>query len=497
MPTFQIHDVPNSLNGHAYAVERCMKMKSRSVLAGKQRSARIGAEQCKGLRFVRRPLARALVAMTMMGMAAVASAQAATEPLLGSGDFTYLGSFKTPLGQIGIDSFEYAGGFAAGNVYNDPVSGKTLFLKGYLSAGYVSQTSTVSQVKIPATLANIDAVGVSGLPTATVVRGFANASGGLSSQIFGSYGNGFGSLVVYNGKLIGTESTAYDATCGQTKSAWVSSLTFTNSSGPYSFSSNFTPRIIGGGYMAPVPPEWQLALGKVVSGNGPWSIISCGSPGPALFTIDADTLANQPAANSVVNSSPLVYYVENSTQASLGHWDSNDPNQIVNGVKIPSVSVTNPADGKTYTIAYEDNSMRIYGVLFPDGTRSVLFFGNKGLGPYCYGTGGTTGDCYDPDRTGKGDHAYPYANFVWAYDANDLVAAKNGQKNAWQVLPYSGWIFPKGGGGVSWDAANRIAYFVQPCVGQNCTPVVNAYSVGGGSGSTAAVLSPPGNLRIQ
>jgi hypothetical protein len=409
----------------------------------------------------------------------------------------YIGSFKTPLGQIGIDMFEYAGGFTSGNVYDDPVNGKTMFLKGYLSAGYVSQTSTVSQVKIPATLANVGSVGVAGLPTATVVRGFANASGGLSSQIFASSGNGFGSLVAYNGKLIGTESSAYDAACSQSKSAWVSNLTFGSPSGPYSFSSGVTPRIIGGGYMLLVPPEWQSALGgKVLSGNGPWSIISCGSPGPALFTIDADALVAQPPANTVVKSIPLVYYVENSTQASLGHWNSNDPNQIVNGRKVPSVSATNPADGKTYTFAYNDNSMRIYGALFPDGTRSVLFFGNKGLGPYCYGTGGTSGDCYDPERTGKGDHAYPYANFVWAYDANDLAAAKGGQRNPWDVLPYNGWIFSRGGGGVAWDAATRIAYFVDACAGANCTPVIHAYRIGGGTTDTSD-LPAPGNLRIQ
>jgi hypothetical protein len=420
-------------------------------------------------------------------------AATSTAPLLGPSDFTYIGSFKTPTGIIGSDTFEYSGGFSSGNVYNDPVHGQTLFLKGYLSAGYVSQTATVSQIKIPTQLMNVDSVGIGGLPTATVVQGFANPSDGLSAQILGSSGNGFGSMVIYNGKLIATESSAYDAACSQSKSAWVSSLSFKNPSGPYSFSSQITPRIIGGGYMAPVPAEWQSAFGgKIISGNGPWSIISCGSPGPSLFTIDGDTLANQPIANTVVNSIPLIYYRENSTQASLGHWNSNDPNQIVNGKKIPSVTVANPADGKTYSIAYEDNSMRIYGVLFPDKTRSVLFFGNKGLGPYCYGTGS---ECNDPERSGKGDHAYPYANFVWAYDANDLAAAKSGQKNPWDVLPYSGWILPKGGGGVSWDAANRLAYMVEPCAGQTCTPVIHAFKISGVSDNST--ISTPTNLTVQ
>ncbi len=200
-------------------------------------------------------------------------------------DFTYVGDFKLPGGKIGQDTFEYSSGFVAGNVYNDPIHGKSIFITGYLSAGYVSQTLTVAQIKIPPSL--------SGFPTATVIQGFSDPSNGIASQALGSSGNGFGSLVVYNGKLIGTQSSAYDATCSQTKSAWVSSLNFSQpaASGPYSFSSSVTPRIIGGGYMTLIPPEWQSALGgKVVSGSGPWSIVSCGAPGPSLFVIDADKI---------------------------------------------------------------------------------------------------------------------------------------------------------------------------------------------------------------
>ena len=154
--------------------------------------------------------------------------------------------------------------------------------------------------------------------------------------------------------------------------------------------------------MTLIPPEWQSALGgKVVSGSGPWSIVSCGAPGPSLFVIDADNLISQPSASTVIPSTSLIYYVENSTQASLGHWNSNSPNQVVNGKMVPDITVTNPKDGQSYTIPYEDNSMRVNGVLFADGTRSMLFFGTKGLGPYCYGTGGTNGECLDPNEPGR------------------------------------------------------------------------------------------------
>jgi hypothetical protein len=67
----------------------------------------------------------------------------------------------------------------------------------------------------------------------------------------------------------------------------------------------------------------------------------------------------------------------------------------------------------------------------------VLFFGKHGLGAYCYGPGtsnqsqagqpadgGVDRYCYDPDSGSKGVHNYPYASYVWAYDANDLVAGE-------------------------------------------------------------------------
>jgi len=447
--------------------------------------------------------------LLMLFCANYLSAAPTTAQLLNQADFSYVGAFRLPGGNFGSPNgtFEYSSGFVSGNVYNDSVNGKSLFIPGYLSAGYVSKQVSIAQVVIPSSIRDPNVVGINGLTTGIVVQGFDDPSNGKGSQAL-AVGNGFGTLVVYGGKLIGTEAAAYDATCSQSKSAWVAPTAFSQKSqatGPYAFTSPVGPRWIGGGYMALVPPEWQSALGgKVVSGNGPWSIISCGSPGPALHVIDADTLITQPSANTPITSTPLVYYEENATQATLGHWNSNDPNQIVNGKKVPSVTVTDPYGRGTFTIAYEDNSMRVQGVLFADGTRSVLFFGKKGLGPYCYGTGGAGGgDCYDPDATGQGDHAYPYTQFVWAYDVNDLIAAKNGQQKPWDVVPYTGWAFKVPGSsgntsvGVSWDSVSRLAYFVVPCSTGNCVPVVHVFQVGYGNPGAPTKPSAPSNLVLQ
>lgn len=436
-----------------------------------------------------------------------------TQPLLFASDLTFIGSFKLPPTAT-PNTFDYSNGQSAGTIYNDPVNGKSLFITGYRSAGYVSSEASVGQVAIPPTILDPNVVGLNGLTTATLVQGLTDISNGISNLAMGG-SQGSTSLVVYGGKLIGTSNVAYDASCTQSKSAWVTPVNFAQKSqatGPYSFTSPVGPRWLGGGYMTLVPPEWQPLLGgKVVSGNGPWSIIGCGSVGPSLSVIDADALVAQPAANAIVSSIPLTYYKclpgISSCTSILGAWDSNDPNQMVNGKKVPSVAVVDAHGRGTFTIPYEDNAMRVTGVLFADGTRSVLFFGVKGLGPYCYGEGtadptlhgqpvpGTNGAvvyCYDPDAvSGKGDHSYPYTSFVWAYDANDYVAAKNGTKSPQDVIPYTGWSFKTfndGTGGkrhgAVWDAATRRLYLISSCViGPNCSPLVNVYQVSGGSAS--------------
>src|ERR1700681_3028026 len=194
----------------------------------------------------------------------VGAATASSAPLLHQADFTYVGAFTLPSGSFGspTDTFDYSGGYLAGNVYTDPVAGKSLFIKGFLSTLQVANRVSVAQVTIPSTINDPNVVGVGGLTAAGLVQGFADPSNGIGTQIL--IGNGFGSLVVYKGKLIGTETVAYDANCSQSKSAWVSPVSFAQSgqaSGPYGFSELVTPRIMGGGFMTMVPPEWQSSIG--------------------------------------------------------------------------------------------------------------------------------------------------------------------------------------------------------------------------------------------
>ncbi len=67
---------------------------------------------------------------------------------------------------------------------------------------------------------------------------------------------------------------------------------------------------------------------------------------------------------------------------------------------------------------------------------------------------------------------------------NDLAAVKAGTKNAYDVVPYTGWpftVFGDGdggiGGGVAWDPTTRRLYFAAD-FGDGNQPLVHVFTVG-------------------
>ncbi len=81
-----------------------------------------------------------------------------------------------------------------------------------------------------------------------------------------------------------------------------------------------------------------------------------------------------------------------------------------------------------------NGSTTMKAVAFPSGTRSVLFFGVQGTGPYCYKDEGP-----ESCRGTGGPHAPPYITQVWAFDANDYLAVLKGTKKKDAVEPYAIW----------------------------------------------------------
>jgi hypothetical protein len=397
--------------------------------------------------------------------------QAQTQaPLLQATDLQYLGAFRVPGGTFGGSTFEYGGTAPAYNAANN-----SLFLVGH------PYQSMVAELSVPTP---VNSGSLSALPTAKVLQPFSDASHGLMYTV-GSSTTYVGGLLVYQNRLVGTSYLYYDGTGAQ-------SLSHFYNTNPASFASGtaqgmYKVGTVGAGfvdgYMGLIPPEWQAALGgPVLTGQCCIPIISRTSYGPAVFAFDPASLGVTVPAQA----KPLVYYPQ-----------------------------SNPLADYAATSTLFNGATAITGVVFPSGTRSVLFLGRQGQGPFCYGPGtsdqslaGTPADggvdsyCYDPTDNSKGTHSYPYAYQVWGYDANDLAAVAAGQKAPYAIRPYATWTlslpFASGAdwvGGAAWDPATRRLYLVVK-YGDNILPLVHVYQINTGATAGAPPVAPA-NLQVR
>ncbi|MEZ4895233.1 MAG: hypothetical protein R2806_00255 [Saprospiraceae bacterium] len=323
-------------------------------------------------------------------------------PLINQDNLTYEGAFKMPTGTWGGSRFGYGGTALAYNPANN-----SLFMVGH------DWDQMVAEASIPDPVL---ASNVSELPTSTVLQPFTDVTEGMMSSV----GNGnikVGGLLPFNNKLFGAVYVYYDADGSQKLSHFSSSFALSqigDAQGMYQVGDGMNVKAgYVSGYMTQIPQEWQSSLGgPAITGNCCIPIVSRTSSGPAALIFNPEDLGKVSPAPTI----PLVYY---PYEHPLGPWGE-------------SISPSNP---------YFNGTTQIKGVVFPKGTRSLLFLGGSGLGEWCYGTGGITGECYDPIYGSKGNHAYPYANQVFAYDVLELLQVKNGTKKPWEVKPYQTWQF--------------------------------------------------------
>ena len=318
-------------------------------------------------------------------------------PLLHPENLIYQGAFKLPAGTIGGSSFNYGGGAVL--AYNP--QNNSLLIVGH------DNHQMVAEINIPAPIVSSEEAN---LPTAALIQPFADPSEGKIFTIDDSLQNKAGGLLVFNNRLYGSAFSWFDVNHSQILSHYVSSLDFSNVKASQGmFQLGETGAGFVSGYMTLIPEEWREALGgPALTGNCCIPIIARSSLGPAAFTfnpLDVGTKSPIPAI-------PLVYYPHSNP---LGEWSSTNP--------------------------YFNGSTRIKGLVLPPSSRSLLFIGRHGQGTWCYGIGGAEGECPDPTNSNKANHAYPYANQVWAYDVLDLIQAKNGALNPWEVKPYKIWNF--------------------------------------------------------
>jgi hypothetical protein len=396
-------------------------------------------------------------AVLLHGLLPAFIGEATAAELLQFSDLVYQGAFRLPSGQFGGSSFSYGGTALAFNAANN-----SLFMVGH------DWNQMVAEVRIPQI---VNSNNLSSLATATVLQPFTDASEGKMYTV-DSGTIKVGGLMVYNGKLYGTAYSYYDADANQVRSHFISSLNLAtqgDAQGMYQVGT------LGAGfvssYMAAIPAEWQSSLGSpALTGQCCLPIIGRTSSGPAAFAFNPNDLG----VKNPVPATPLVYY---PLSHPLAQGDTQNP---------------------SFNLSTE-----MGGIVFPPGTRSVLFIGRHGIGPYCYGTGGSSGgDCYDPADSSKGTHAYPYVHQIWAYDVQDFIAVKNGQKQGWDVRPYGVWTFnlpfatsSKRLRGATFDPNTR-RVFISQYNADGDKPVIHVFAVN----STVTDTMPPAaptELRVN
>lgn len=387
----------------------------------------------------------------------VAAAQSpATLPLVQKSDLVYVGAFRVPQGgDTESTTFGY-GGTAIG--YN-PVN-NSLYLVGHT---YQQLTAEIS-IPTPVNSSNLSA-----LPRATMLQPFRDAFEGRRHQVNPGDPNGHpvGGHFVYNGRLYLTAFSYYDGAATQRTSHFSRPLSLSATgqlTGPVQVGNEAH---FVNGYMTGIPAEWrQLLGGPALTGMAGVAIAGTQSNGPSASVFD-------PAQIGQVSTVPAT--------SVLGY---------------PLTSPLRPVESQNDVW---NLTSQVRGVVFPAGTRSVLFFGRHGTGRFCYGGGA---ECGDPVNEDQGVHAYPYRYQVWAYDANDLVAVKNGSKVRHAVQPYAVWSFnipferndDHYVGGAAYDESRKLIYFAQQ-YGDGVDPLVHVYRVE--VGAAVASPNPPANFAVQ
>lgn len=356
--------------------------------------------------------------------------------LIQKADLVYHGAFKVPLGAFGSTTFAWGGTAAAFSPERN-----SIFMVGH------DHEQKVAEISIPE-------IRTSDYATAELRQPMTDVLEGKIGQINPSDPNSkkIGGLLPYLGKLYVTAYSYYDGEGSQSTSHFVSGLDLSvpgDVKGPYRIGR--APSGFVSGYFGLIPQAWRALFGgPVLNGNCCLSIISRTSYGPAAYVVDPAQIGGSGTAAAT----PVVYY---TADRPMARWEDTSP--------------------------YFNGTTHIRGLVFPDNTRSVLFFGRQGTGPFCYGSGDA---CKDPTDNSQGTHAYPYRYQVWAYDALDLLLVKQNKKRPEDIRPYAIWaldnfpVIPWGVDlqGATYDPATGRIFVVQK-FGDGEKPLVHVYTVAG------------------
>jgi len=464
----------------------------------------------------------------------------AEDKLLYKEDFKYIGSFRVPKTDMGGPTYQglaYGGQVITYNPGKSKDDYGSLFIVGH------DKNQQVAEISIPEIIINND---INKLNTAAVIQELVDITNGNRNKITAKMtedivnGAKIGGLMKWGDKLIGSVYGYYDPGFNAVLSHFWTSIQL--SSSPLNFSGMLdvgnkpSPVPQAGfisGYMTPIPDNWQQALGgKALSGMSGLSILSRTSAGPAAFSFDPDELVKlkSPAKVEAVNA--LLYYGGTIETQTIGTYNSSDTLYHM---------------GTTPT-----------GVIFPTGTRSIIFTGRHGLGDSCYGPGtnikeeqGNTADqapphntcmgavmtdithacCYDPLNLSKGGHSYPNVMYAWAYDAADLERVKRGgpirenpsqnlvdsvspesteNYKPWHIKPYAHWeielpyaqnVANLLQGASAYDERTNRLYLVQTSADISPAyrdfPIIHVFKIDIGSGTNPSTVPEIKNINLN
>jgi hypothetical protein len=366
------------------------------------------------------------------------------QPLLDSSDITYLGSFKLPRPAYGSSkgSFDYGGmGLAVS------ADSKTLYVGGHV------YNQSLGRVAIPEPIGGTASL----IQAPTYVPG-SIGSGGSSPELSGA--------LVYNGRLIVQKRIYYD-TSGSRPTHAAGNLNISGFSSFKQVANLESGAQFGNGYMGIIPPEWRSLLGgPAFLGNSVMSINGSCSNGPSFFVFNPDDVN----VKSPIPSIPLMYYPLSNPLANPDY--AND----------------------LFSRADQYNA----GIVFPSGTRSVLFFSRHGYGRPTYKTNDGCGGEH-------GEGAAPYRRQITAFDAKDLLAVKNGKKKPYEVRPYAWWTVPGPTDSCGSFTYSGLAYApisrrIYAALDYGESPKIHVWKVSGDPGDSPTPdvdpPSPPTNLRV-
>ena len=335
-----------------------------------------------------------------MGKGKCPSGHAAVPRTITKNDLVYVGAFRVPQGTYNSTSF--AGDTYVNAQYQpltfNPVN-NSLFLGQKPSTE--SGIKRIGEISIPA-LKKASDIGfdVNQLNIATVLQAPTDISNGDFDKLRteGAIPSAearaqLGGLYVYNNKLYGTAWSYYDASATNgVRSHWSANLNWTNATGfsglhtvgtsPTGISANGG---FVGGYMVEVPDEYKTSIGfPLLTGRTGGPITSRSSYGPSLWGFDPATFSGDNPASAQF----LIGYPDN--HQTLGGYNDS-----------PSLTFNRGTSNR--------------GVIWPEGSDSILVFGNTGLG-------------IDYDETG-----FPTNNTASACNGAGTSNRDEAKTNAWLV----------------------------------------------------------------